>query len=754
MAMIKVSLLERKLERLERMHNRSCNYERVVAATALWNEQQGVDGSTLLSNPATQHSLALRGASSTFGQKLRESCNSETCQTNHRRLLKRVRQCRASTKALRKLMSPLDTLETETKSGNESYKEAGEETSMFDGLKTILEEQKRQHSLKQKRLEEMRQVNAAAERTTNGGALALRRNSVHSARSGTLLDDMSAITAPSYFDASFFMSHFPIPVEEIIPALDDMSAITAPSYFDASIFHESFSNSSGGSNHDNANNTGNHENHIDQDRGNGSNSGIEGLQVEVTQTERRFSEIMEEIQLVGVDDSSDHSPIGAGIEDDESQQDHDTDREEMQSTQSDASLTDEDEDDEDSSHEVRLLKGTFDLKKEESVITAETTAETRHSIEQDDSSESVILKGKLGFRDDSLTEITLEPTTICSMEEEEMRMKDSIESLPAMDATNSSSNSESSRAEEKVVVTFAVIETSLEESATSSNNSCNSSSLYEDTSECRTTYEEALQEDHGIIKAIQEMKQQVRSLQNERNATEETARVFLNGFKSETARLEKENELLQDDRNTAYQELKNLLLQENLEAERLQERLSALKRSQSTLLKRCLATAALLLLVLAGGVMYHFHGDESFASVSSFLSAPSEIDWSWEGLCSPAKPGTRLVDNNSEDSLIGEAPWWVPPEYSQWKQPAYDILGCSGSASLPRTTIQVQQGHVWVRQASNGKLLLKKPSTTVYIGSGNDSGTLQIFDQRAGQHQQVQAPWATRTVAMTSKGKP
>jgi len=572
-------VLDRKLKRLERLQKMNCNYERVLAAA----------GSQLHCTDETSNNVE---APSAICQKMmsnREKRTQEqragTSSICSRSLLKRVQTSRATTKTLRFQK-------------NTSQSENAEEH--------------RPCSEEQIKLKDRLEANAEAD-----ASMIFRRCSI-----GSLYYPQKGL-------------------------LDDMSAITTPSTFDASIFAETLASTSS----------------LEaEEKAQAGSAHVGGVQVEFEKAERLLSEVIQEIELLdnGNDENSSYG-------DRKSNTDFNGGASATLSSVNDCTSDSTSE----SSQDLRYIKCSFDMSTTDSGL-------LRNTEEVASLAEGSVGRVKGKDCDGSVTELTVATTNGGSFDEDP-----------------SASESESSSASPR--------------------------SKDEDAAECQTANYEGAEEDQRTSKMIQDMKLQVTTLQRESNVTEKTAQVFLDGYKTSVEMLEEENEMLEDDRNTLYEELKDLLLQENMEAKRLQQQLSVLKKSQYTL-KQWLGAAALFI---------------SLALAIYLQAQASQL----EGLCSPARPGTRFVDiadaeHVLEDNtqVVGEAPWWIPDEYGWLKQPAYDIIGCPS----PRTQIEVKRGMLWITQPSTGRVLLKKPSTATYVRGD----TLHILDQRLGRHQEIQAPWA------------
>ena len=215
-----------------------------------------------------------------------------------------------------------------------------------------------------------------------------------------------------------------------------------------------------------------------------------------------------------------------------------------------------------------------------------------------------------------------------------------------------------------------------------------------------------------------QMRRRAESLELHTRFTKEKALVLKQDLQFHTAVFVTEQIYLEDSKDTAYEELKELLIDESREADRLQIRLKKLKRQHSIMRK--VATFGFLLALAIPCAL---------AMASKYLS-----DNQWSQICAPARAGTKLSDWAADRM---EAPWWVPQEYSSWKGPIYHLVGCSNLH--PRMAVELSHGMLWATQLSTGKVLSKKPATNVFVKIDK----LEVLDQRSGSYVEMDVPWST-----------
>ena len=215
-----------------------------------------------------------------------------------------------------------------------------------------------------------------------------------------------------------------------------------------------------------------------------------------------------------------------------------------------------------------------------------------------------------------------------------------------------------------------------------------------------------------------QMRRRAESLELHTRFTKEKALVLKQDLQFHTAVFVTEQIYLEDSKDTAYEELKELLIDESREADRLQIRLNKLKRQHSIMRK--VATFGFLLALAIPCAL---------AMASKYLS-----DNQWSQICAPARAGTKMSDWAADRM---EAPWWVAQEYSSWKGPIYHLVGCSNRH--PRMAVELSRGMLWVTQLSTGKVLSKKPATNVYVKIDK----LEVLDQRSGSYLEMDVPWST-----------
>lgn len=234
--------------------------------------------------------------------------------------------------------------------------------------------------------------------------------------------------------------------------------------------------------------------------------------------------------------------------------------------------------------------------------------------------------------------------------------------------------------------------------------------------------------DKEADKEVEELENKIKSLEMQKENLEDILGQLLKSYDGRTSVLQREKLRLADDKDTTYTEMKNLLIEQHAESERLRNRLSKLQKKRKNLLLAAKIAVGLIVLTLVGSGLW----------LKFLVKDVSEVVGSLNYACAPARPGTLLL----ESTLAVESPWWAP-----WytKDLLYPVI-CKGRA---RMRMEIRRGTLWITSVPDGVVVAKKTGHKARI----EADKIFVSD-RGGGYQEFAAPWAVPEVKRAKSDYP
>lgn len=233
-------------------------------------------------------------------------------------------------------------------------------------------------------------------------------------------------------------------------------------------------------------------------------------------------------------------------------------------------------------------------------------------------------------------------------------------------------------------------------------------------------------EDSRQSQALAEMKARVEALEGEKTERDRALALFFERYGESALKLrcQMEEEMI-DCEETECSEMESLIVEQREESDYLRCRVSALEKRTKMLTSKIFRRAVVMSFIFACGAIAAKVVVPHLVQTKKSLRV---IDWN--GLCAPARPGTKIT----EETGPLEAPWWAPAGGYFIKAPLYHFSGCG---KRPRTRIEVKRGMLHITANNGRRTLIKKPSKTAYV----KAGSVHVVDNRYGGHVEIQAPW-------------